>query len=46
MVRFEKQSIRYWFVYLVRFWLFRAGLLGFGVGGGLPARWFVHGLFA
>ena len=29
-----------------RFWLFRAGLVGFGVGGDPPPRWFVHGLFA
>jgi protein ImuB len=29
-----------------RFWLFRAGLPGFGVGGDRPPRWFVHGIFA
>jgi len=29
-----------------RFWLFRAGLVGFGVGGDPPPRWFVHGIFA
>ncbi|HTT80307.1 MAG TPA: DNA polymerase Y family protein [Stellaceae bacterium] len=29
-----------------RFWLFRAGLPGFGPDGAPPPRWFVHGVFA
>ena len=29
-----------------RFWLFRAGLPGFGGNMGPPPRWFLHGVFA
>jgi protein ImuB len=29
-----------------RFWLFRAGLPGFGPRGDPPPRWFLHGVFA